>query len=112
MERIAKDCSSCFAQLAAEASLVRRHVLITFISCSGPHFASHNVVLALLSLDQIALFSFWLSKTDNFKGLDTRSEGVVAPCCNPLTLQPEQSGERGSNPNSTLSIMTRGRGFD
>ena len=28
-------------------------------------------------------------------------EGVVAPCCNPPTLQPEQSGGRGSNPTST-----------
>ena len=29
------------------------------------------------------------------------TEGVVAPCCNPPTLQPEQSGGRGSNPTST-----------
>ena len=31
-------------------------------------------------------------------------EGVVAPCCNPLNLQPEQSGGRGSNPVHTSTF--------
>ena len=35
-------------------------------------------------------------------------EGVVAPCCNPLTLQPEQSGGRGSNPRSTFERHDKG----
>ena len=35
-------------------------------------------------------------------------EGVVAPCCNPLTLQPEQSGGRGSNPTSTVELHDKG----
>ena len=35
-------------------------------------------------------------------------EGVVAPCCNPLTLQPEQSGGRGSNPISTFESHDKG----
>ena len=39
-------------------------------------------------------------------------EGVLAPCYNSLTLQPGQSGGRGSNPTSTLSVMTRGRRLD
>ena len=30
--------------------------------------------------------------------LQSDFEGVVAPWCNPLTLQPEQSGGVGSNP--------------
>ena len=34
--------------------------------------------------------------------------GVVAPCCNPLTLQPEQSGRRGSNPTSTFEHHDKG----
>ena len=36
------------------------------------------------------------------------SEGVVAPCCNPLALQPEQSGGRGSNPTSTFERHDKG----
>ena len=39
-------------------------------------------------------------------------EGVVAPCCNPLTLQPEQSGGRASNPTSTFERHDNGRGLD
>ena len=35
-------------------------------------------------------------------------EGVVAPCCNPLTLEQEQSGGRGSNPASTLERHDKG----
>ena len=35
-------------------------------------------------------------------------ECVVAPCCNPLTLQPEQSGGRGSNPTSTFERRDKG----
>ena len=35
-------------------------------------------------------------------------DGVVAPCCNPLTLQPEQSGGRVQIPPAPLSVMTRG----
>ena len=42
----------------------------------------------------------------------TMFEGVVAPCCNPLTLQPEQSGGRGSNPASTFECHDKGRGLD
>ena len=38
-----------------------------------------------------------------------RHEGVAAPWCNPLTLQPEQSGEVGSNPGApTLECHDKG----
>ena len=39
---------------------------------------------------------------------------VVAPWCNPLTLQPEQSGGVGSRPGRAhhLSAITRGCGLD
>ena len=36
------------------------------------------------------------------------NEGVAAPCCDPLTLQPEQSGGRGSNPASTFECRDKG----
>ena len=41
-------------------------------------------------------------------------EGVVAPWCNPLTLQPEQPGEMGSSPGRAppLKRHNKGRGFD
>ena len=41
-------------------------------------------------------------------------EGVVAPWCNPLTLQPEQSGGVGSNPGRAppLERCDKGRGLD
>ena len=41
-------------------------------------------------------------------------DGVVVPLCNPLTLQPEQSGRVGSIPGRTpqWSVMTRRRGLD
>ena len=32
----------------------------------------------------------------------------MAQCCNPLTLQPEQSGERGSNPTSIYERHDKG----
>ena len=35
-------------------------------------------------------------------------EGVVGPSCNPLTLQPEQSGGRRSNPTSTFERHHKG----
>ena len=35
-------------------------------------------------------------------------EGVEVPCCNTLTLQPEQSGGRGSNPTSTFERHDKG----
>ena len=35
-------------------------------------------------------------------------ESVVAPCCMPLTLQPEQSGRWGSNPTSTFEHHDKG----
>ena len=35
-------------------------------------------------------------------------ERVVALCCNPLTLQPEQSGRWGSNPTSTFEHHDKG----
>ena len=35
-------------------------------------------------------------------------EGVVAPCCNTLTLQPEQSGGWGSHPIITLERHDKG----
>ena len=35
-------------------------------------------------------------------------ESVVAPCCNPLILQPELSGGRGSNPTSTFERHDKG----
>ena len=31
-------------------------------------------------------------------------EGVVAPWCNPLTLQPEQSGGVGSSPETEIAL--------
>ena len=33
---------------------------------------------------------------------------VVVPCCNPLPLQPEQSGGQGSNPTSTFERHDKG----
>ena len=38
-------------------------------------------------------------------GRKESEEGVVASCCNPLTLHPEQSGGRGSNPTSTFELL-------
>ena len=35
-------------------------------------------------------------------------EGVVAPYCNPLSLQPEQLGGRSLNPTSTLERHDKG----
>ena len=35
-------------------------------------------------------------------------EGVLVPCSNPLTLQPEQPGGRGSNPTSTFERHDKG----
>ena len=37
-------------------------------------------------------------------------EGVVAPWCNPLTLQPEQSGGVGSNPGRAPSLELHDKG--
>ena len=39
---------------------------------------------------------------------EAQAEGVVAPCSNPLTLQLEQSGGRGSNPTSTFERHDKG----
>ena len=38
------------------------------------------------------------------------SEGVVAPWCNPLTLQPEQSGGVGSSPGRTPPLERHDKG--
>ena len=37
-------------------------------------------------------------------------EGVVAPWCNPLTLQPEQSGGVGSSPGRTPPLERHDKG--
>ena len=37
-------------------------------------------------------------------------EGVVAPWCNPLTLQPEQSGGVGSSPGRAPSLERHDKG--
>ena len=37
-------------------------------------------------------------------------EGVVAPWCNPLTLQPEQSGGVGSNPGRAPPLERHDKG--
>ena len=37
-------------------------------------------------------------------------EGVVAPWCNPLTLQPEQSGGMGSNPGRATPLERHDKG--
>ena len=36
------------------------------------------------------------------------NEAVVAPCYNPLTMQPAQSGGRGANPTSTFERHDKG----
>ena len=38
-------------------------------------------------------------------------EGVVAPWCNPLTLQPEQSGGVGSSPGRAPSLERHDKGL-
>ena len=40
-----------------------------------------------------------------------RIEGVVAPWCNPLTLQPEQSGTVGSNPGRPPPLERHDKGL-
>ena len=54
------------------------------------------ISICLAIINWITVIWTWWSIHDN------DSEGVVAPSCNPLTLQPEQSGGRGSNPISTF----------
>ena len=39
-----------------------------------------------------------------------RPEGVVAPWCNPLTLQPEQSGGVGSSPSRAPPLDRHDKG--
>ena len=66
----------------------------------------HARILRALKLSYIRL----LDQYEWLTGSTLEYQGVVAPWCNPQTLQPEQSGRVGSIPGRThhLSVMTRG----
>ena len=45
-----------------------------------------------------------------FTKISLKFEGVVAPWCNPLTLQPEQSGGVGSSPGRAPPLERHDKG--
>ena len=49
-------------------------------------------------------------KSPSWDDSQSRIEGVVAPWCNPLTLQPEQSGGVGSSPGRAPSLERNDKG--
>ena len=63
---------------------------------------AHNLAYSYPQQIQFYVLVLYISEVDKC------SEGVVAPYCNPLTLQPEQSGGWGSNPTSTFERHDKG----
>ena len=59
----------------------------------------------------LANFQMCTVRTETLIPLNqTSHEGVVAPWCNPLTLQPEQSGGVGSSPGRAPPLERHDKG--
>ena len=77
------------------------------------HFRTNFALDSIESINTPKISLGLSCATDNSVSYDdhlfrSSFEGVVAPCCNPLTSQPEQPGKRGSKLTSAFERHDKG----